>query len=346
MKVALAVVLSLVGLGGAGYGFWSQAQPYEVTGYFQSADQLVPGNDVVLNGVPVGTVEQVSVAPDSSAAGALVKMKLDARHIPLHQGTRATIRPQGVLGTMYVELTPGGGPALARGGIIPLQDTAAPVTLDEVNDIFDPATRERVHTLTIEGGKTFAGAGQDLNVLLQTLPQLSTDARDISAQLAARDKEIDALQQEFDRVAAMMAGEAEALKRDLANGASVLQVLAAHEANLQAELVYANQALSKLNQALGGHEKDLNQILKQMPALLDDLQSFQAHSTTALAIIHPCVGDILTMLNEMQSATQYKTPNGSSDGQGYQLRTDSVMPPPSNGSFAPTVTCSGGGPQP
>jgi phospholipid/cholesterol/gamma-HCH transport system substrate-binding protein len=345
MKLAL-VFLSLTGLLSAGYAFWNQAQPYEVTGYFQSADQLVPGNDVVLNGVPVGTVEQVGVAPDSSAAGAVVRMKLDAQHTPLRRGTRATIRPQGVLGTMYVELTSGGGPALPRGGTIPLEDTASPVTLDEVDDIFDPATRERVHTLTIEGGKTFAGAGQDLNVLLQTLPQLSTDARDISAQLAARDKDIDALQQEFDKVAAMMASEAEALKRDLANGASILQVLAAHQAKLQEELVYANQALSRLNQALGGHEKDLNQILKQMPALLDDLQSFQAHSTTAFSIIHPCVGDILTMLKEMQSATQYKTPNGSSDGQGFQLRTDSVMPPPSSGSFAPGTTCSGGGPQP
>jgi phospholipid/cholesterol/gamma-HCH transport system substrate-binding protein len=344
VKALLALLLSATGLLGAGWGVWSQSQPYEVTGYFQSADELVSGNAVVLNGVPVGTVEEVSVAPDSSAAGALVKMKLDSKYAPIHRGTRAAIRPQGILGAMYVELTPGGGAAIPRGGAIPLQDTAAPVTLDEVDDIFDPATRERIHTLTIEGGKTFAGAGPDVNTLLQTLPQLSRDAQDISGQLAAKDQELDAVQQEFDKVATMIADESEALKRDLANGAAVLQVLAQHEQKLQEELVYANAALAKLNAALGGHERDLNQILKQTPALLDDLQSFQQHSTTALSILHPCVGDVLAMLAEMQSATQYKTPGGSSDGQGYELRTDSAMPPPANGSFSGAdMSCSGGG---
>lgn len=347
MKLLLAGLLTLTGALSAGYGVW-QSQPYEVAGYFQSADFLVPGNDVVLNGVPVGSVEQVSVSPDGSAAGAVVKMKLDGKYAPLHQGTRATIRPRGVLGDMFVELTPGSGSPIPRGGSIPLQDTATPVTLDEVNDVFDPATRERIHTLTIEGGKTFDGAGQDLNALLQTLPALSLDAQDISAKLAEKDQQLDALQQEFDTVATMMASEAEALKRDLANGASILQVLAAHEEKLQEELVYANAALSKLNGALGGHEKDLNQILKQMPALLDDLRSFQDHSATALSILHPCVGDILATLQEMQSATSYKTPSGSSDGQGFELRTDSVMPPPSNGSFSgAAMSCSGaGGSQP
>ncbi len=342
MKLLAALGLVFSGLLSIGYGVWNQSQPYEVVAYFQSADQLVPGNEVVLNGVPAGSVDQVSVTPDGAAAGAAVRLKLDPKYAPLHQGTRATIRPKGILGSMFVQLDAGSGRPLPRGGAIPLQDTAAPVTLDEVNDIFDPATRERIHTLTIEGGKTFDGAGQDLNTLLQTLPALSRDAQDISARLAERDQQIDALQQEFDTVSAMMAREAEALKRDLANGASILQVMAEHEQKLQEELVYANQALGRLNAALGGHERDLNQILKQMPALLDDLQSFQRHSATALGIIDPCVGDVLAMLGEMQQSTKYKTPAGSSDGQGYELRTDSVMPPPSNGSFTGSpMQCSG-----
>lgn len=342
MKLMALLGLGLGTLLSAGYGVWEQTQPYEVSGYFQSAHQLVPGNDVVLNGVPVGTVEQVSVAPEGSAAGATVKMKLDGKYTPLHRGTRAAIRPRGVLGDMFVQLTPGGGPAIPRGGSIPLQDTAAPVTLDEVNDIFDPTTRQRIHTLTVEGGKTFDGAGKDLNALLQTLPALSLDAQDISAKLAEKDQQLDALQQEFDTVAGMMAREAEALKRDLANGASILQVLAEHEQKLQEELVYANAALAKLNAALGGHEKDLNQILKQMPALLDDLRSFQQHSTSALSILHPCVGDILTTLGEMQSATAYKTPSSSNDKLGFELRTDTDLTHAQNGVSTAGMTCTGG----
>jgi hypothetical protein len=143
----------------------------------------------------------------------------------------------------------------------------------------------------------------------------------------------------------MMADEAEALKADLANGGQLLQVIAQHEANLEQELVYASSALQKLNAALSGHEKDLNQILKEMPALLDDLKSFQTHSATALGIINPCVGDIRTTLAEMASAMNYKSP-GSTDGQGFELRTYAQNVGPETGTKNPSQTayrCSGSG---
>lgn len=333
----LSALLSL------GYNVWQQDQPYTVTGYFASADQVVAGNDVVMNGVPVGKVDSVAVAPDSSNAGAIVKMTLDQKYVPLRQGTHAIVRPKGVLGVMFVELQPGSGRPIARGGTIPLQDTASPVTLDEINDIFDPQTRQYIHDMTVQGGVTFNGAGSSVNALLQQLPAIAQDAADISAQLAAKDQQLDALAQEFDKVAGMWAAEAESFKRDLASGADLLDVMAQHEAKLQQEVVAADAALSKLNAALKGHEKDLNAIFKAMPALLDDLRKFQDQSTTDLGILAPCTGDILSMLSEMQSATGYKTPDGSTDGKGYELRTDSqiVRFGSSTGSYNPTASCSG-----
>jgi phospholipid/cholesterol/gamma-HCH transport system substrate-binding protein len=291
---------------------------------------------VVLNGVPVGKVDRVSIAPENSQAGAIVKLEVDRQFAPLRQGTHADIRPKGLLGVMYVQLTPGTGGVLGRGGSIPLQDTSAPVTLDQVNDIFDPATREKAHTATVQGGVAFAGRGGDVSTLLQQLPAISQDAADISAQLARRDQQLDALAVEFDKVAKMMADESASLKADLANGGELLKTLAKHEAQLQQELVYASSALAKLNAALGGHERDLNQIFKEMPALLDDLKSFQSHSATALGIVAPCTGDILATLGEMQGAMNYKTPGGSTDGQGYELRTYAQNVGPVTGNPAPT----------
>lgn len=339
-----ALGAALTGLLSLGYNVWQQQQPYQVTGYFASADQVVAGNEVVMNGVPVGRVESVAVAPDASEAGALIKLDIDRRYAPIRQGTKAVIRPKGLLGVMFVELQPGGGRAISGGGSIPLHDTASPVTLDEVNDIFDPRTRAYVHTLTVQGGATFQGRGADVNALLTQLPALSRDAQDISAQLAQRDQELDALAQEFDKVAGMMASEAEALKSDLRNGADLLDVLAAHQAKLQQELVEADAALAKVNQALSGHERDLNAILKQMPALLDSLRTFQDDSAAALGVLGPCTGDILDTLKEMQSATGYKTSSGASDGQGFELRTyaNNARPPGAEtGSYYPLVPCSG-----
>lgn len=342
----VAAVSGLAALLSLGYNVWQQGQPYEVTGYFASADQVVPGNDVVLNGVPVGRVDTVSVAPENSTAGAFIKLQIDKQYVPLKDGTRATIRPKGLLGVMYVELQPGSGRPISRGGVIPLQDTAAPVTLDEVDDIFDPQTRAYIHDMTIQGGEAFHGSGQNVNTILQTLPALSQDAADISAQLAAKDQALDALAKEFDKVAGMWAAEAESFKRDLVAGADLLTVLADHQAKLQQEIVEADSALAKLNAALSGHTQDLNAILKALPALLDDLRKFQDESTTDLGIIAPCTGDILNTLGEMQSATGYKTSGGATDGQGYELRTDSqvVRIGDSTGAYGPSVACSGTSP--
>jgi hypothetical protein len=72
-----------------------------------------------------------------------------------------------------------------------------------------------------------------------------------------------------------------------------------------------------------------------MPALEDDLKSFQTHSATALGIINPCVGDIRTTLAEMASAMNYKTP-GATDGQGFELRTYAQNVGPNTGQKSPT----------
>src|ERR1700730_13361287 len=92
-------------------------RPYEVTAYVVTAAQVVPGNDVVIGGVPVGHVSAVGLAPDGGRAGAQITMQVDQRYAPLHRGTRVTLRPKGLLGNMFVELTPSGAPGtIASGG--------------------------------------------------------------------------------------------------------------------------------------------------------------------------------------------------------------------------------------
>lgn len=323
MIVKLAALAGIGLFGFLGASLYGAAQEYKVTGYFLSAEGLVPGNDVTLGGVPIGTVDSVGLAPEGQAAGAEVVMKLDHRFVPLHRGTRATIRPKGLLGTMFVELQPAaGGRPIPSGGSIPLQDTASPVTLDQVNDIFDAGTREKVKILTQEGGKSLDGRGQDINALLGRLPAITDSTTDITAKLDERQREIDALQVEFDRVAGMMAAEDQDLRGDLRNGGALLDVLAQHQQNLGDQFVYADSALTNLNAGLNGHQQDLNTVFKEMPGLLDTLRQFQNDSSTSLQIINPCMSDILVTLAEMQSAMAYRHPAGSADASGNMLRVD------------------------
>jgi phospholipid/cholesterol/gamma-HCH transport system substrate-binding protein len=348
---AFAGAILLGGLGSLGVAWWGANQPYELTAYFISAEGLVAGNDVLLGGVPVGRVSEVGLAPEGApgGAGAVVRINIERQYAPLHRGTTATIRPKGLLGTMLVELKPAaaGSPAIPPRGSIPIHDTAAPVDLDQINDIFDPATREKVKVLTREGGKSLSGRGEDASRLLGQLPAISANAADTTAALAERDRQLDALAAEFDRVAAQMAAEAPALRRDLRNGAIVLRTMAAHQEQLQQELVAGNSSLAKLNAGLSGREGDLNRILKEMPALLDDLDRFNQRGTAALAILYPCIGDVIQTLQEMQSAHGYRHPDGSMDANGMMLRTnaDILGVTASNGSLKPAnVRCSGARP--
>ena len=314
MKLIIALVAAgtlLAGLSTTLFG----SHPYTITAYFLSAEGLTPENDVVISGAKVGKVVSVGIAPDDgpSQGGAQVVLQVDGKSAPLHRGTRATIRPKGLLGNPFVELTagPSGSATIPSGGTLPLQDTASPVTLDQVMDLFDPQTRARIQTLTREGGASLANRGSDLNIFLAALPAITQDTAAVSGKIAQQDQQLSALDVEFDRIAQMMAAEDQAFRRDLANGASLLDVTAAHEEQLKAELVYADRALGQLATGLKGHERDLNQILRAMPSLLDELQRLSDHSATSLAILDPCMADIVQTLAEMRSATAYRDANGN-----------------------------------
>jgi phospholipid/cholesterol/gamma-HCH transport system substrate-binding protein len=314
MKLLAAIVAAgalLTGLATTLFG----NHPYTITAYFLSAEGLTPQNDVVINGSRVGKVVSVGIAPDAgpSGGGAQVVLEVDGHAAPLHRGTRATVRPKGLLGNPFVELTPGspGSEVIPSGGTLPLQDTASPVDLDQVMDLFDPQTRARIQTLTREGGASLANRGSDLNTFLAALPAIMQDTAAVTGKIAQQDQQLSALDVEFDRIAQMMVSEDQAFRRDLSNGASLLDVTAAHEAKLQAELVYADRVLAQLAAGLKGHERDLNQMLRAMPALLDQLQALSDHSATSLAVLDPCMADIVQTLAEMRSAQAYRDATGN-----------------------------------
>ncbi|HZV48822.1 MAG TPA: MlaD family protein [Candidatus Dormibacteraeota bacterium] len=344
MIAKLAVVGLAAAIGVSGWGLWAATRPYLVHAYFLSVERLVAGNQVTMGGVTVGQVAGVRLAPDTGAAGAIADLQIDGRYAPLRRGTRAVIRPEGPLGTMLVQLEPAGsGPPIPSGGTIPLQDTESPVSLDQVTDIFDPHTRQELQTLVRQGGVALQGRGQDLNQVLQQLPQISSNLAGTTAALDQETQQLDELQAEFDRVASMVAGEDTALRGDLGNGATVLNTLAQHQQGLQSLLTHADRSLGETNAALDGHQQDVRQVLQDLPSLLDQLRAFEDVSTTSFTIINPCMQNLLVLLDEMRSATSYRQPVGATDGAGFMLRVDPVLVGPSTGSFSPSASCSGGG---
>ncbi len=340
-------------LGVIAWGPWTGGNDYVITGHFLSAEGVTTGNDVVLSGVPVGKVVSVAVAPDGdSGGGALIGMRLDKRYSPLRRGTTATLRRKGFLSNMYVDLSPGSpnNRAIPAGGGLPISDTAAPVELDQVMDIFDPDTRAKLKTLTLEGGKSLIGRGQDINHALADLPEISSNFAHAAGNLDQSQQQLDDLTVEFDRITQQMASEDAALRGSLRNGASILDTIAAREERLQAEIQHANSGLGKADAGLAGHERDLAQLLLEIPDLQQRLKNLSASADPALVDLNMCYPDIVSAIAGLRSATGYRHPAGAQDANGYELRVQSFVVPamaPDTGSLHPQVAaCQGGTPTP
>lgn len=339
----LAIVLALALAGGLIVAT-SGSSPYTVRVYLLSAQRLAPGNNVDMDGVPVGHVTAVQLAPDSQAAGAVVTIAITPRYAPLHQGTRVIIQPNGVIGDMSMQLNAvQGGTPIPSGGSIPLENTQVSVTLDQVTNILDANTRAELKTLIKQGAVALRGQGAGVNHVLAKLPQVSSNLAGTTSSLDQQTQQLSDLDAEFSRVASMIANEHSSLSGDITNGASILGTLAQHQSTLQQELSSANSSFGQANNVLSGHQHSVHQLLQQMPQLLDLLKTFQSRATTAAGVINPCMQNLLTMLNYLANADNYRQAAGATDGAGYMLRVNPQLVGPDTGSFSPQAACSGGG---
>jgi phospholipid/cholesterol/gamma-HCH transport system substrate-binding protein len=136
-------VALVVGLVALGFVIFSSGDDYEVTAEFQNASQLVNGNQVVVGGVPVGSVSSIDLGPHGQA---LVKFSVDSDYVPLKQGTVAQVRETSLssVAGRQIQLTlppsDSTAPPISSGGEIPLADTISEVDIDQIFNTLSPKT--------------------------------------------------------------------------------------------------------------------------------------------------------------------------------------------------------------
>ena len=170
--VVLAVVLvALLLFGGPSY---------RVKATFLNAGQLVPGNEVQVGGVTVGTVDEINLTPAGTAE---VTFSIDDEgYAPLRRGTRAVITPSSISGIanriVDLQLGPDDGEEIDDGGEIGAENTTSAVELDQLFALFDPRTRSAAQDFIAGQARALRGGGQDLRRGVRYLnPALSTGAR-------------------------------------------------------------------------------------------------------------------------------------------------------------------------
>jgi phospholipid/cholesterol/gamma-HCH transport system substrate-binding protein len=268
LAAAAGIVLALVALalilfgGGASYTLHAR---------FASASGLVDGGLVEVAGRKVGSITDVGLAPDGEAE---ITMSIgDQAILPLHAGTRATIRALGQAGITnhFVDLAPGALSAstLSSGATLPVAQTSSMVNYDALLDSFGPAQRDHVDELIANSAQVFAGSGShSFNSMLGRLdPALA----------------------EVDGVTHELAQDRAAIENVISAGSRAAGAIASRSADLQSAVSYSATALG----ALASQRSALADLLSRAPAVLGQAQTTLAHAGTALTTLRPALRDVV-----------------------------------------------------
>jgi phospholipid/cholesterol/gamma-HCH transport system substrate-binding protein len=173
-----ALVVLLLGTGASG---GDGGGTYRVRAIFDTASFLVPGEDVKIAGVKVGSIESLDVTPDNKAA--IVLRIDDPAFQDFKRDAHCTIRLQSLIGEKFVACEPtqpkgantAPAPALrkiTRGDgkgqyLLPVANTSSPVDIDLLNNIMRMPERQRFAIIINELGVGLAGNGDRLNTVIR-----------------------------------------------------------------------------------------------------------------------------------------------------------------------------------
>ena len=169
--VAAVVLVALLMFGGS--------DKYTVKATFQTAGQLVKGNEVHVGGKPIGEVTDIKLTDEGQAE---IEMEVEDEFNPLHDGTRAVIRVGSLSGIAgrYISLTPGPNDAgeIEDGGQIAADDTTTPVDLDQLFNTLDEKTRKGLQDIVQGGAAQYGGKAEEASEAAKYFnPALSTTSR-------------------------------------------------------------------------------------------------------------------------------------------------------------------------
>jgi ABC-type transporter Mla subunit MlaD len=257
-----AAIAAASGQGGAG-------GTYHVRAIFDDASFAVPGEQVRIAGAPVGSIASLDVCVAHTAACAAGTQKKaavtleidDARFTPFHSNATCAIRPQSLIGEMYVDCTPGTAAAptlkqIANGPgkgtyYLPVTRTHSPVDFDIAQNIYREPVTQRLAIILNELGTGLAARGSDLNAVIHRAdPALGYT----------------------DQVLKILAGQNRALAKLATDSAAVLTPLANQRKALADFIVQANTTAT----ASATRAADISKSIQLLPGFLRQLKPLMA----------------------------------------------------------------------
>lgn len=253
---------------------------------FESGGQLVPGNEVLVGGQPIGSVEEIDLTDDNLAE---VRIEVDD---PLPAGTTGVIRATSLSGiaNRYVQISPGNGAELDDGEVIGTGSTTSPVDLDQLFDTFRAGARRALQDVIQGFAGVYTGRGPDANRTYEFLaPALS----------------------QSEKLFAALNEDQPAFTRFLTQGSEALGAIADRRSDLSSLVTNLNQTLGAIadeNQALDRSLSALAPALRQANTTFVNLRFTLDALDPLVEATKPATRDLAPFLRELRPVTRRAVP--------------------------------------
>ncbi len=271
IAVAAALAIAVVGLAVVLFG-GSGGYKYDLL--FQNAGQLVPENQVLIGGSPVGSVDSIELTENNLAS---VHVTVSQR---LHEGTTAVIRATSLSGVAnhYVSVSPGpnSNPALKEGATLGLASTTTPIDIDQLFNTFPPGVRRGLSQFIQGNAEIYAGVGHQANQTYKYFgPALN--------RTAAFAHELNADQNLFQRF--------------IVSSSKLATAVSERGSQLSSAISNANTAFG----AIAGQNVALDQTLRRLPPVL-------RQSNTTFVNLRAALDDLEPLVDTAKPATKNLAP--------------------------------------
>jgi ABC-type transporter Mla subunit MlaD len=299
----LGVLIALVvGVGAGG----DNGGDYKVRAIFENAAFAIPGEDVMIAGAKVGSVDKLEVTPDKRAA---IVLKIDeAGFQDFRRDAECQVRLQSVIGEKLIECVPTqprpeGDPAPpplrkipdgqegAGQYLLPASNTVTPVGEDLIRSVMRRPYRERFAIILNEFGAGLAGRGKDLRTVIRKANPALRELDKVLAILARQNKLLAKGSSAGDRVLAEWAKERKAVANAIVKGNIAAQATAekrvALERNFELfpkfikELTPTMQALYRMTSEMTPVATNLNKTGTDVSRTLEALAPFSREGIPA-----------------------------------------------------------------
>lgn len=258
---------------------------------FENAGQLVNGDIVRIGGTGVGEVTGIELTEDRRAE---VTVSVSDEFAPLHRGTTAVIRAQGLIGSAnrHVDISPAPNykPELEDGALLDAEKTTSIVELDQLFNTLDAPTRKGLDDVVHGFADWYKGQERNANRSARYFPPALASGTKLFQEISRDSETFQEFLVETSKAMGTIAENKEDLTDWVGNTGTTLEAIASDTESLR-------QAVVELPPAL---RQGSDTFVALRPAL-DDLERFVLESEPAADAFPP-------FLRRLKTLTEYSVP--------------------------------------